>query len=384
MDDASAADWATRELQRLVEIRSYSGEEHDVMRYLEARATELGLPVQAQPVSGAGPNLLVSWSPRPRLLLTAHLDTVVPTWEWSGRATVRGTRVYGLGAQDDKGGAVACLLGLVLALENGVDLESRSVGVGFCVDEEVGGRGSRTMARHLEPLYVVALEGTDLSLALAEAGFLDVDIRVSGKAVHGSLREEGDNAVEKAARLIVALGELPFTRRRHSLLGSSISSVEEFHGGSALNAVPESAAFRLSARLLPGVVPDDVVAELQEACKSFDAELTVLGRATPYETSPEAGIVRALAAATEQVLGAAPATTGMPAVTDGHSFVELAGSETVVFGPGHLRDSHRPDEHIDIREVVKCARIFARLIADWDPPASLEPSRERIHSEVLD
>jgi len=53
---------------------------------------------------------------------------------------------------------------------------------------------------------------------------------------------------------------------------------------------------------------------------------------------------------------------GIPAITDGHSFVELAGSETVVFGPGHLRNSHRQDEHIDVRDVVDCARVLARLV----------------------
>jgi acetylornithine deacetylase/succinyl-diaminopimelate desuccinylase-like protein len=36
----------------------------------------------------------------------------------------------------------------------------------------------------------------------------------------------------------------------------------------------------------------------------------------------------------------------------------------VVFGPGHLRAAHRPDEHIDAKEIVRCARVFAALLAD--------------------
>jgi acetylornithine deacetylase/succinyl-diaminopimelate desuccinylase-like protein len=57
----------------------------------------------------------------------------------------------------------------------------------------------------------------------------------------------------------------------------------------------------------------------------------------------------------------------MPCWTDAHSFVDVAGSTALVFGPGDLRAAHRPDEHVDVREIVKAARILAGLLA----PASL-------------
>lgn len=363
VDEASATRWATDELVRLIGIPSRSGEEHEIVRYLEGRARDLGLPARTQSVDGAGPNLVISWCERPQLLITAHVDTVVPTWEWSGRATVAGTSVYGLGAQDDKGCVVACLLGMLLAGSEGVDLASTGVAVGLCSDEEVGGRGSRTMARELRPEYVVALEGTGMDIALAEAGYLDVDVDVHGNSVHGSLREQGDNAVVKAARMIVELGDTPLGPHRHPFLGAGLANVEEFRGGSTLNVVPENATFRLSLRLLPGVSPDEAVARVEQVARRFDAGLTILGRAEGYETPPDAALPQALASAVCDVLGEAPGFTGMPAVTDGHSFVELAGSETVVFGPGHLENAHIENEHIDIRDVIDCARVLARLIA---------------------
>ncbi len=65
----------------------------------------------------------------------------------------------------------------------------------------------------------------------------------------------------------------------------------------------------------------------------------------------------------------------MPAWTDAHSFPIGAGREVVVFGPGHLRAAHRPDEHIDAREIVRSARVFAQLIADAASLSSAEPAR---------
>jgi acetylornithine deacetylase/succinyl-diaminopimelate desuccinylase-like protein len=108
VDRPRARAWARDELMRLIEIPSYSGREHEIVDHLERRLRALGLPAHRQPVPGAAENLLVAWDEHPRLLLTAHVDTIEPTWEWNGSAELRGRVVHGLGAQDDKGCVVAC------------------------------------------------------------------------------------------------------------------------------------------------------------------------------------------------------------------------------------------------------------------------------------
>jgi len=42
-----------------------------------------------------------------------------------------------------------------MAREAGVPLETLPVGIGLCVDEEIGGTGSIAMARTLRPPFVV-------------------------------------------------------------------------------------------------------------------------------------------------------------------------------------------------------------------------------------
>ena len=161
---------------------------------------ELGLPCRRMPVDGGADDLLIGWHERPSLLITAHMDTIRPTWEWSGEAAVRDGRVIGLGAQDDKACVVAALHGLLMAREAGVPLETLPVGIGLCVDEEIGGTGSIAMARTLRPPFVVGLEGTELQLGTAEAGFVEVWCHLPGVAVHGALRELGENAIDTAQR----------------------------------------------------------------------------------------------------------------------------------------------------------------------------------------
>jgi acetylornithine deacetylase/succinyl-diaminopimelate desuccinylase-like protein len=377
MDDTTATRWAIDELVRLIEIPSISDHEHEAMSYLAARCLELDLPAETQPIPGAGPNVVVRWSDHPALLLTAHVDTIVPTWIWDGHARAEGSVVYGLGAQDDKGCVVAILLGALMAHDEGAAIERLPVALGFCVDEEVRGKGSKAMADTLRPTFVVASEGTELDTAVVETGFVDGVVTVSGTSIHGSLAEEGRNAIEAAARLIIELLDAPFTTFEHPIAGRNVLSVRRFRSSEPSNAIPDHAEFAVAARIFGHPEPEAVAEQIAAICRRHGAVFRTHDTGGWWETAADAPLVRALASASERTLGRRPKLTRMPAWTDAHSFADRCDSEVVVFGPGHLRAAHRPDEHIDVREVVKCARVFARLIAEADALAAMEPSGSR-------
>ena len=371
VDDLAAS--VQRDLVELVEISSVSGEEHAVVDHLERRSAELGLPCRRMPVDGGADDLLIGWHERPTLLITAHVDTIRPTWEWSGEAVVRDGRVIGLGAQDDKACVVAALHGLLMAREAGVPLQTLPVGIGLCVDEEIGGTGSIAMARTLRPRFVVGLEGTELQLGTAEAGFVEVWCHLRGVAVHGALRELGENAIDTAHALIGRILEHPGSQHEHPLLGRNIPMIWEIRGGQRLNVVPDRCSFHLDWRVTPGgPSAASLLAWLEEATADAGGEVELVEVIEPFETEPGAQIVTALGDAVEAATGARPVPTGMVAWTDAHNFVDLGGSQAVVFGPGHLRNAHREDEWVDIDDTVRCARALASLIEaahGWLPEA---------------
>jgi acetylornithine deacetylase/succinyl-diaminopimelate desuccinylase-like protein len=355
-------EWATGELVKLIEIESFSGHEHAVVEHLERVLADLDLPTTTSAVAGCGPNLLVGWDPRPALLVTAHTDTITPTWEWNRSATVDGTIVRGLGAQDDKGCAVACLLALLIARDRGADLEHLPVGVGLCVDEELEGRGSRQMAAELRPAYVVASEGTELEVATAEAGYVDAWVDVTGRRAHHSFMEEGDNAVHRAAQVILACQQAPFLTARPAGLPNRIA-VSAISSPPEINVVPSHARFFLEGRIFSPTEPEEAVAQLRQICTDGGAGFELVEAARWFDTDPQSPLVRLLSASVERATGARASIGSMPAWTDAHSFVELGGSDAVVFGPGHLRSAHGPDEHIDVREIVRAAEVLADLVA---------------------
>lgn len=357
LDDEAAAAWARDQLVALIEIASPSGGEHAVAAHLERVAAGLGHPVARHDVPGCGPNLVIG-APDATLMLTAHMDTVVPTWEWDGRAVVDGPVVRGLGAQDDKGCIVAALLAFELLRADDVDLATLPVSIGLTVDEEEDGTGSIALAELGPPAHVIALEGTELRVCRAEAGTLDCWIEVSGRSNHGSEPEFGDNAVHKAIALASELLALSVFNRSHPEVCDSVAYIQEFVGGSELFVVPDLARLHVVVRF--GAVGEAAEAEheLAALCARWDARLELIEAVDPVIAAPDAPLVRALEAAVERVTGHPAEHAAMPSWTDAHSFAER-GSTAVVFGPGTLRVAHRPEEHIDVREIVTCARILA-------------------------
>lgn len=378
MDDDAAIAWAVDELVRQIGFRSISDHEHEMAAYLVERLGALGFPVTREPIPGAGPNVIVRWDGAdtpPDLLLTAHTDTIAPTWDWDDRATVDGTIVSGLGAQDDKGCGVAIMLGALLARDAGVDLERASVALAFVSDEEVGGKGSRALADAMRPRFVVASEGTELDVATVETGFVDGWAHLRGETRHGSLPDEADNAIVAAARLIVALHDAPFTDVEHPVAGPNTVTVQRFDASAPMNAIPDRASVYVTCRVFGEPSLEETRRQVDAICAAHGATFEVTDQGGWWETSVDSPLVGAIARASERAIGRTPGITRMPAWTDAHSFHDRCGSEVVVVGPGHLRAAHRPDEHIDAREIVRCARVFAELIADAGSLATAQPAR---------
>jgi acetylornithine deacetylase len=309
--------------------------------------------------------------------LCAHVDTIVPTWD-PVPTTVDGTIVRGLGAVDDKGGVVACLLALKLLHDGGTDLNALDVAVAFVVDEEQGGTGSEAVAAALRPHHAIALEATDLRPGLTEAGGVEAWVHARGELAHGAMSEERANAVTRVARVVAGLSDLPLCAAVDPLLGHGSAEPFQIAGGSDLYAVPEDCRVLVRMQLVPGVAAADGLEQLRALAAAHDATLDVVETYEAFATPADGAFARRLVTSIVHVTGEPVEPTGIPAWTDAHSFHDVAGAEAIVFGPGSFATAHRPDEHIDAVEIVRCATVFAGLLA----PASLAALGETVNPTV--
>jgi acetylornithine deacetylase len=105
--------------------------------------------------------------------------------------------------------------------------------------------------------------------------------------------------------------------------------------------------------------------------REHPATVTVSGgRFDSAEIPADHPLALGLAATAEGVLGRRPPRVGVPYGSDMRLLIRLGATPTVMFGPGDVHVAHAADEHVDLAEVIDCARVLAAWVAMTLSPAT--------------
>jgi acetylornithine deacetylase len=72
-----------------------------------------------------------------------------------------------------------------------------------------------------------------------------------------------------------------------------------------------------------------------------------------------------LAAAFEELTGSSARSEAVPFGADAGLLQHAGDTPTLLFGAGDIRRAHRPDEFIEIDELVTMAQVLAKTIVDY-------------------
>jgi acetylornithine deacetylase len=316
------------------------------------------------------------------LIYNGHVD-VVPSgdpalWRYDPwRGTLADGRVYGRGALDMKGGLSCAIFAAKAIRDAGVALRGKLM-VMPVIGEEDGGCGTlAAVARGYRADGAVVVEPTELKVAPAQAGALNFRVTVPGAAAHGCVREEGVSAIERFIPLYAAL--MALERERNERAKDPLYAryrlpyalcVGTLRAGEWASSVPESLVFEGRFGVAPG---EDLAAarrELEAAvARAADADPWLRshrpavawwgGQFAPARTPVEHPLVGTVAAAYADVSGAQPVFEGMTYGADMRLLANEGGIPTVLFGPGDVRNSHRPDEFVPVADLEAAARSLA-------------------------
>jgi acetylornithine deacetylase len=324
------------------------------------------------------------------LILNGHVDVVPPGDEtqWSyppWQGTVVGDlaqgqgRIYGRGAVDMKGG-LACALYAARALrEAGVRLEGRLL-IQSVAGEEDGGVGTLgAVQRGYRADGAVVVEPTELVVAPAQAGALNFRVTVPGLSAHACLREEGVSAIDKFVPLYQALKDLE--RVRNTGLADPLYagydlpyalSVGTLQAGDWASSVPDRLEF--GGRYGVAVGEDlgaarrrleETVARTAQADPWLRDHPPLVewwgGQFTPASIPTDHALVGAVRDAFREASGREARVAGMTYGSDMRLLVNEGHTPTLLFGPGDVRQAHRPDEYVPIEDLVAAARTLALL-----------------------
>jgi acetylornithine deacetylase len=310
----------------------------------------------------------------PGLTLCGHLD-VVPADEpgWTSdpfELTVRDDRLVARGACDMKG---FCALAINRLLATDPRDLRHPLAVLLTFDEEVGSRGAAHFAAraddHRLPRSVLVGEPTSLRAVRMHKGHLKMRIVVHGKAAHTGSPHLGVNAIDAAMPALGVLAELRkhWSQKRHqhaSLFPDvpfPVLTVARIRAGDALNVIPDRCEIDIGARLMPGMESDDAVSVIRKVVRDVTADdvqvdIDVINDNPPLLTLADAPLHEALCAILEQ-----RDSVGVSFASDG-GWLNRAGYECVLCGPGSIEVAHKPDEYLPIDAFERAGAMLDMLI----------------------
>ncbi|MGE0237764.1 MAG: acetylornithine deacetylase [Parvibaculaceae bacterium] len=315
------------------------------------------------------------------IILSGHTDCVpVDDQKWSSDPfvlTEHDGRLLGRGSADMKG-FLACVLAIVPELV--ARPLRRPVHIAFSYDEEVGCTGVLDLiadlkTRGLSADMCLVGEPTGMELVIGHKSGRSYRCHVTGLEAHSSLAPRAVNAIEFAARLVVAISDIGrelagrVSDDDYDLPHATIST-GLISGGTGINIVPTHCSFTFEYRLLPGQDADAVFARIEAAADALIAQMRQVHPASTitfeqvydypsHAIQPEAAAVKRMTA----LLGSnrlAKVAYG----TEAGLLQEGLGVSTVICGPGDITVAHKPDEFVTLDQLRRCEALLRRLCAD--------------------
>jgi acetylornithine deacetylase len=236
-------------------------------------------------------------------------------------------------------------------------------------DEESSMDGARQLVAQGQPKarFAVIGEPTDLKPARTHKGILMEAIAITGRSGHSSDPALGNNALEAMHEVIGDLlafrAELQ-TRYRNPAFEVQVPTLNLgcIHGGDSPNRICGDCELHFDLRMLPGMDS----AELRQAIdrrlrpiaerRRIDIQLRALfpGIAA-FEQPADSELIRTIEQLTGHSSQALAFGTEAP-------FMRELGMDTVIFGPGSIRQAHQPDEYVEIAQLQPAIDTLRALI----------------------
>lgn len=363
----------TRDLIRLRSINP-PGEEDACAQHLARLLEGAGFTVTTHSFAPGRTNVIAGLpgsGDEPPICFTGHLDTVplgATPWRVDPfAADIEGDRLYGRGSSDMKSGVAA----IVTAAIRIAQLPRGKAGLLLILTagEETGCDGAKFLAGLRDVLprasALVVGEPTSNYPMIGHKGALWLRAAFRGVTAHGSMPEQGDNAVYKAARGVLRLAEHNFDVPRHAHLGGSTLNVGSLHGGMNVNSVPDQATVEIDIRTIPGQSNEAIVDELG-GLLGADAIISRMVDVGAVASNPQNEWISNVFDLCERASGQRIDPRGAPFFTDASVLVPAMGNiPALILGPGEPTMAHKTDEYCLVSKIAEAVDLYTEIAQQW-------------------
>ena len=369
-------------IQRLIQIKSYSGEEKEIVEFIVAKMKEYGFDESYH--DGFGNAIGKIGNGPIKIMFDAHIDTVkvTETENWAhppfGGEIVNG-KMYGRGVVDEKPAMAGFMIaGKVLKQVYGNDFPFTLYVVGSVLEEDADGYPLYHIIQNekIKPDYVVLGEPTNLQVYRGQRGRMELKITATGKSAHGAHNHKGINAIYKLQPILAEIEKLDKKLKPKQPLGKGSITVSQITSKAPSTcSVADYCQIHLDRRMTIGENKKTVVKELQEIIKKHksDAKVSipnVEGRSwkgtkfcqeayfPTWVYDEKHPLVDAAMKTSKAAIGKAKSgvwsfsTNGV--ATAGHF-----GIPTIGFAPGREELSHSSKEELVLNDLLKATKFYS-------------------------
>ena len=376
-------------MQKLIRTRSVTGDESEMGRLMAQECEKDGLDVEIVEPAENRTSVIARYkgsTGKPQVMVYSHMDTVPAgdpeSWTYPAfSATIEDGILWGRGTADNKVATCATTMAFRAIRNLGITLKGDIIFT-HVADEENGGKfGFRNI---MDSGYAEGVDylfyghgGRKEQIGIAANGSASVVITIKGRAAHTRALEDGINAVEKAAELIVRLKKLgdEVNKREYPLPGTdtimmSRFSVNKCTGYVATNCVPDKCEIIIDRRTTPGENIEDaereirrVVEEMAAEDPEFEAEVSFNTRMDVSVSPADSELVKSFQRAAEKIVGIKPVPVGGSHSSDHGYFVTKHGKPVASYGTGGA-GTHMANEHIAVEDIILTTKVYALTMLD--------------------
>jgi len=368
-------------LKNLIKINSINppGNELEVAKVIDSYARDAGLHTVIKPLTKNRSNIIVRLNgkdpSRAPLIFSGHLDTVPigdNTWNadpFSGE--IIDGKLYGRGTSDMKGG-VAALIEAMKVLNSHSDKPDADIIFVGTAGEEVDCFGASEIIKDdtlKNAAAMIIAEPSNGKVFCAHKGALWLQITVYGKTAHGSMPEQGTNAIIHMHELLDKLRRYKFTYTQdHNLLGKPTLNIGTITGGIQTNVVPDRCTVTLDIRTIPETSHQDIINDIEgilammnDENQDFNAEIEVKNNLPALENVNNNEFVQLAMDVNYDLYGVKKEDIGANYYTDASIYSSALNIPIIIYGPGNEAVAHQPDEYIEIESFLNSISYYVEL-----------------------
>jgi acetylornithine deacetylase/succinyl-diaminopimelate desuccinylase-like protein len=372
--------------QRLVRTQSRSLDEENVAQIVERQMQGIGYGHVFSDDFGNVIGLLAGRESAPTVLLTCHMDNVVPeqidATEVPQDGTIIAENLFGVGAADCKSGLATQIFAGALLRQVMLPLRGNLIVAATVAEENGCSLGLRGLIDHTlpslgwKPDFAILGEPTDLGVYCGHDGWVDVDVCISGpgsfevgaagQIIYANFAESSDTMCASTWREDLKVATPNFMRSSNGWqyvmrLTSRLQGTRDSE--SVVGELHEQA--ERAANAIGNVSIDARIVE--ETQKLFNGRAATFEHVShPWHTDLGHPLLRsafsALAASGNDVRPGTWDLARLRMGTSGSAIVRNLGVPTIGYGPGNEEQAHRAGEWVKIDNITRAIYGTAAML----------------------